>query len=181
MMKNADERNVSNMIDEFINRKLYDSITDFDEDDEAREYYYKIMDSETGKLTSSGMSETVRDKILRVYALLFCEDTGVKPGQPASVDDVADTADRLYIGSMGYDPKHWYRMRHHFPVIDDDNYDRFAALVISDLKAGPLHDAAMNDGEMLVVGELDPLHMTAEERQNQKLRTIDTSSEVGML
>ena len=103
------------------------------------------------------------------------------PGAPASVDDVADTADRLYIGSMGYDPKHWYRMRHHFPVIDDDNYDRFAALVISDIKAGPLHRAAINDGEMLVVGERDPLRMTAEERKNQKVRKISAFSEDEML
>ena len=139
------------------------------------------MDTETGSTAANGRAETVRDMILRVYAFLFCEDTGVKPGQPASPDDVADTADRLYIGSMGYDPKHWYRMRHHFPVIDDDNYDRFAALVISDLKAGPLHDAAANDGEMLVVGGLDPLHMTAEERRNQKLRKISASDEEGLL
>ena len=165
------------MTDEYINRKLYDSITDFDESHEAREYFCRVMDSATGRQRPDGRPETVREKILRVYALLFCEDTGVEEGQPAGVDDVADTADRLYIGSMGYDPKHWYRMRHHFSVIDDDNYDRFAALVISDLKAGPLHDAAVNDGEMLVVGELDPLHMTAEERRTQKLRKVGTSGE----
>jgi hypothetical protein len=63
-------------------------------------------------------------------------------------------------------------MQHHFPVIDDDNYDRFAALVIADLKAGPLHEAAVNDADMLLVGELDPLHMTKEERDNQQFRTI---------
>ena len=128
------------MKDMYINRKLYESIVNFDESEEAREHYYKIMDSE---IVKDGKTETVRDKILRVYAFLFCED--IVPGQPASVDDVADTADRLYIGSMGYDPRHWYRMKHHFPGIDDDNYDRFAALVISDLKEGPLLPSRVGD------------------------------------
>ena len=35
-------------------------------------------------------------------------------GMPAGVDEVYDTADRLYIGSVGYDREHWYRMKHHF-------------------------------------------------------------------
>ena len=113
------------MISDYINEKLYHAIVNFDEDDEAREYYYRIMDTETGRISSDGHAETVRDRILITYAFLFCEESDTPPGMPASVDDVADTADRLYIGSMGYDPKHWYRMRHHFPVIDDDNYDRF--------------------------------------------------------
>ena len=82
------------------------------------------------------------------------------------------TADRLHTGSMGFDPKHWYRMRHHFPVIDEDNYDRFAALVIADLSAGPLRDAAVNGGDMLLVGEPDPLHMTPAQRQRQRVRTV---------
>ena len=166
------------MTDKYINRKLYDSIVNFDESEEAREQFYKTMDSETER---NGSKETIREKILRVYALLFCEYKDNSSGQPASADDVAETADRLYIGSMGYDPEHWYRMRHHFPVIDDDNYDRFAALVISDLKEGPLHDSAAENGEMLIVGERDPLHMTAEERRNQKLRTIDAAAEEEML
>ena len=79
----------------------------------------------------------------------------------------------MYIGSFGFDPRHWYRMRYHFQVIDEDNYDRFAALVIADLNAGPLRDAIINGGEMLVVGEADPLHMTTEQRQNQKFKVID--------
>ena len=166
------------MTDNYINRKLYDSIVNFDESEEAREHFYKTMDSETER---NGGKETIREKILRVYAMLFCEYKDNSSGQPATADDVAETADRLYIGSMGYDPEHWYRMRHHFPVIDDDNYDRFAALVISDLKEGPLHDSAAENGEMLIVGELDPLHMTAEERRNQKLRKIDTATEEEML
>ena len=59
-------------------------------------------------------------------------------------------------------------MMHHFPVIDEDNYDRFAALVIADLSAGPLHEAAINGGQMLLVGALDPLAMSREERKSQK-------------
>lgn len=169
------------MIGNYINKKLYDAIVNFDEDDAARDHYYKIMDTKTGKVNADGHEETVRDKVLIAYAFLFCEESDTPIGQPASVDDVADTADRLYIGSMGYDPHHWYRMRYHFPVIDDDNYDRFAALVISDLKAGPLHQAALNDGEMLVVGERDPLHMTAEQRKNQKVREISSFSGEEML
>ena len=54
----------------------------------------------------------------------------------------------------------------------DDNYDRFAALVIADMNMGPLHEAAMNDGDTLVVGEADPLHMTAEQRKNQKTKSV---------
>ena len=157
------------MTDNYINRKLYDSIVNFDESEEAREHFYKTMDSETER---NGGKETIREKILRVYAMLFCEYKDNSSGQPATADDVAETADRLYIGSMGYDPEHWYRMRHHFPVIDDDNYDRFAALVIADLSAGPLREAALNGDDMLLVGEPDPLHMTREERETQKVRTV---------
>jgi hypothetical protein len=82
---------------------------------------------------------------------------------------------------MRFDPKHWYRMLHHFPVIDEDNYDRFAALVIADLNAGPLHESAGSGDGMLLVGEPNPLTMTAEARRSQKLRTIsaDTLSPEG--
>ena len=156
-----------------IDKAFFDAIRRFEESDAAKEYYYKVMDTRTGKTDDSGLEETVRDQILRVYAMLFCEDTGLQPGAKAGPDEVEATADRLYIGSFGFDPKHWYRMRYHFPVIDDDNYDRFAALVIADLNAGPLRDAVVHGGEMLVVGEADPLHMTREQRQHQKLRVID--------
>ena len=158
------------------NREFYDAIVHFTESEEAQEYYYRAMDTKTGKKRADGREETVRDRILKVYAMLFCEDTGVTIGEPADVDDVADTADRLYIGSMGYDPEHWYRMKHHCPVIDEDNYDRFAALVIADMNAGPLHDAAINDGDTLVVGEADPLHMTMQQRRNQKVRSVSSVS-----
>ena len=161
------------MAGRLIDKAFFDAICRFDESDDAKEYYYKVMDTKTGKTDEAGMDETVRDQILRVYARLFCEDIGARLGAKAGPDEVEATADRLYIGSFGFDPKHWYRMRHHFPVIDDDNYDRFAALVIADLNAGPLRDAVVNGGEMLVVGEADPLHMTREQRQHQKLRVID--------
>lgn len=151
-----------------ITRELYDAIVHFDRSEAARDYYYRVMDTpvERGELRG-----TVRDQVLRAYAMLFCED--LAPGQPAGPEEVDATADRLYTGGMGFDRKHWYRMRHRFPVIDDDNYDRFAALVISDLKAGPLHDAAINGGDMLLVGEADPLHMTREQRAGQRLRPVE--------
>lgn len=166
------------MSDNLINTDFYKAIINFDRDPEAQDYYYKVMDSLTGR-KAGDKDETVRDRILRAYAVLFCEDIGAIPGRKAGVDDVADTADRLYIGSVGYDPGHWYMMKHHFPIIDEDNYDRFAALVIADLNAGPLKDAAVNDGDTLVIGEADPLHMTSEERRNQTVRRIDSLKEGG--
>ena len=119
-----------------------------------------------------GKKDTVRNRILRTYSMLFCDDLGAVAGQIATSEDVEATADRLHTGNMGYDPKHWYRMQHHFPVIDDDNYDRFAALVIADLNAGPLREAALNNGDMLLVGELNSLSMTREQRKNQRVRIV---------
>ena len=153
-------------------KKFYDAIVNFEESEEAQDFYYQVMDTLTGRKNKSGSDETVRDRILKAYGMLFCEDAGLEPGDKAGVEEVADTADRLYIGGAGYDPEHWYRMKYHFPVIDDDNYDRFAALVLADMNAGPLHEAALNDGETLVVGEADPLHMTAQQRQNQQVKSV---------
>ncbi len=153
-------------------KKFYEAIVDFENDEDSQDFYYKIMDTLTGRKNKDGSDETARDRILKAYGVLFCEDYGLEPGDKAGVDEVADTADRLYIGGAGYDPDHWYRMKYHFPVIDEDNYDRFAALVLSDMNSGPLHDAALNEGETLVIGEADPLHMTAEQRQNQQIKSI---------
>ncbi len=153
-------------------KDFYDAIVHFDESEEAMEYYYSVMDTLTGRKNKDGSDETIRERILKAYGVLFCEEFDLLPGQPAGVDEVAETADRLYIGSMGYDPNHWYRMKYHFPVIDFDNYDRFAALVLADMNSGPLHDAAINDGDTLVVGEADPLHMTPEQRKNQKVTPV---------
>ena len=156
-----------------IARELYDAIIQFDRSEAARDYFYKVMDT---LVERNGRQDTVRGLVLRTYAMLFCED--LTPGQPAGPEEVEATADRLYTGDMGFDPKHWYRMRHHFPVIDEDNYDRFAALVIADLKAGPLHDAALNGGDMLLVGEPDPLHMTREQRLRQTLRPVEIGGDL---
>lgn len=152
-----------------VDRAFYDAIINFEESDQAQDYYYQIMDTE---IERNGKKDTVRNQILRAYAMLFCDTLDMAPGQPAGPDEVEATADRLYTGSMGFDPKHWYRMQHHFPIIDEDNYDRFAALVISDLRAGPLHEALVSGGDMLLVGELDPLSLTKEERENQEVHPV---------
>ena len=161
------------MANTLIDRKFYEAILAFETDEKAQDYYYQVMDTKTGKVSKDGREETVRDRILRVYAMLFGDDLGTVPGQIAGPDEVEATADRLYVGTTGLDPQHWYRMQHHFPVIDDDNYDRFAALVIADLSAGPVHDAAIEGGDMLLVGEADPLHMTEEERKTQHVDVVD--------
>ncbi|MBQ3481639.1 MAG: hypothetical protein IJH48_04775 [Oscillospiraceae bacterium] len=152
-----------------IDKRFYEAILHFEESEEAQETYYAVMASSVER---NGRTYSVRDQILRAYAMLFCDDIGAVAGQMATVEDVEATADRLYVGQMAFDPKHWYRMQHHFPVIDEDNYERFAALVIADLNAGPLHDSAADGEGMLLVGELNPLAMSAEERQHQKLRTV---------
>ncbi len=162
------------MADKIIDRAFYDSIVHFDESDEAKDYYYSVMSTVT---EMGGKKDTVRNQILRAYSMLFCDELGALPGQMAIEEDVEKTADRLYLGTTGFDPRHWYRMQHHFPVIDEDNYDRFAALVIADLNAGPLRDAALNGGEILLVGEADPLSMTMEERAHQRFRRVEIGGE----
>ena len=157
---------------QLITEEFYQSIIHFEESEECQDYYYKVMNTETGKTDKNGRKETIRDRILRVYSMLFCDDMGAVAGQAAGFDEVEATADRLYVGSLGFDPQHWYRMQHHFPVIDEDNYDRFAALVIADLSAGPLREAAIHGGDMLLVGAPDPLHMSREERKKQQVRTV---------
>lgn len=152
-----------------INRAFYEAILHFEESEEAQDSYYRIMDT---KVERNGKQSTVRQQILRAYAMLFCDDIGAVAGHMASPEDVEATADRLYVGELRFDPRHWYRMQHHFPVIDEDNYDRFAALVIADLSAGPLHETAANGEGMLLVGALNPLIMSREERAKQKVRTI---------
>lgn len=152
-----------------IDRKFYEAILRFDEDEEAQNYYYRVMNA---AIRRGGKIYSVRSQILRVYAMLFCDDLGATAGQLATPEDVAATADRLYVGELRFDPKHWYRMQHHFPVIDEDNYDRFAALVIADLSAGPLHETAVDGEGMLLVGAPDPLTMSGEARRCQKVRRV---------
>lgn len=152
-----------------IDKSFFEAILRFDESEEAQDAYYRVMNA---SLERNGRRSTVREQILRAYAMLFCDERGAVAGQIAAPEDVDATADRLYVGEMRFDPKHWYRMQHHFPVIDEDNYDRFAALVIADLCVGPLHEAAVNGDGMLLVGEPNPLIMSAEQRQRQKLRAV---------
>lgn len=152
-----------------INRSFYEAILQFDRSDEAKDTYYRIMDT---CVVRNGKQHSVREQVLRAYAMLFCDDIGAEAGQAATPEDVEATADRLYVDELRFDPKHWYRMQHHFPVIDEDNYDRFAALVIADLCAGPLHEAAADGGSMLLVGEPNPLGMSIEQRRHQKVRTV---------
>ena len=161
------------MAQSLIDRRFYEAILHFEESDEAQDIYYNTMDT---AVVRNGRTYTVRDQILRAYAMLFCDDIGAVAGQAASPEDVAATADRLYVGELSFDPKHWYRMQHHFPVIDEDNYDRFAALVIADLRAGPLHEAAASGDAMLLVGELNPLAMSSEQRRRQKVRRVSGSA-----
>ena len=167
LAKNVDVTKKENQI--LVGKRLYDAICDFDNRKEAREEYYRIMNTE---IEIRGRRQTVREQILRVYAMLFCDDLDLEPGMAAGPDEVEETADRLYIGTACFDPDHWYRMKYHFPVIDDDNYDRFAALVISDLRSGPLHEAVRDGGEMLLVGERNPLLLSEEEWEAQELRPI---------
>ena len=153
----------------YINRAFYEAILRFDKSEQAQETFYRVMNAQVER---GGRVCTVRSQILRAYAMLFCEDVDTAPGQSATPENVEATADRLYVGEPSLDPKHWYRMKHHFPVIDEDNYDRFAALVIADLSAGPLHEAALNGDDMLLVGEPNPLIMSSEQRKRQKIRRV---------
>ncbi len=152
-----------------IDKSFYEAILRFEESEEAQNTYYRIMDTAVER---NGRRYTVRNQILRAYSMLFCDDLGATAGQLATPEDVEATADRLYVGELRYDPGHWYRMQHHFPVIDEDNYDRFAALVIADLSAGPLHETAASGEGMLLVGELNPLIMSREQRRRQKIRKL---------
>lgn len=168
----------NNMPHRLIDRDFYEAVISFDESEAARDHYYEVMGRETGRLDYIGRNETVKGLILRVYAMLFCDDMDMPEGMPAGPYEVEETADRLYIGEPHFDPDHWYRMKYHFPVIDEDNYARFAALVISDLKCGPLHDSALRDGETLILGEANPLKMTSEERAKQRVKKIEGGGEL---
>ena len=66
-------------------REFYNAIVNFDESEEAQEFYYKVMDTPTGRKNKSGSDETVRDRVLKAYAMLFCEEAGLEPGEKAGV------------------------------------------------------------------------------------------------
>ena len=93
-----------------IDRSFYDAILRFERDEASQDLYYEVMNTETGKTDAKGHRETVRDVILRVYFMLFCEEIEGSRGQKAGPDEVEETADRLYIGDTKFDAKHWYRM-----------------------------------------------------------------------
>ena len=75
-----------------IDRTFYEAILHFEESEEAQETYYRVMASSVER---NGKTYTVRDQILRAYAMLFCDDLGAVAGQLATVEDVEATADRL--------------------------------------------------------------------------------------
>ena len=85
------------MTQSLIDRRFYEAILRFEESDEAQDTYYTIMDTSVER---NGKTYTVRDQILRAYAMLFCDDIGAVAGQKASPEDVAATADRLYVGVL---------------------------------------------------------------------------------
>ena len=54
-----------------IDKNFYDAILRFEESDEAQETYYRVMASTVER---NGKIYSVRDQILRAYAMLFCDD-----------------------------------------------------------------------------------------------------------
>ena len=82
--------------DRMKQREFYEAILHFEESEEAQDYYYDVMARGTGRFLPDGHEETVRERILKAYAFLFCENK-VEFGKEADVDDVADTADRLLL------------------------------------------------------------------------------------
>ena len=46
------------MAQQYINRDFYNAIVHFDEGEEYQDYYYKIMDTETGRVGKDGRNET---------------------------------------------------------------------------------------------------------------------------
>ena len=51
-----------------INKEFYDAIVHFEESEKAQDYYYKVMDT---VIEREGVKDTIRNRILRVYAMLF--------------------------------------------------------------------------------------------------------------
>ncbi len=86
------------MANTLIDRRFYDAIVNFEGSEAAQDYYYSVMNAEMDR---DGKKDTVRNMILRVYSMLFCDDLGALPGQIAGPDDVVATADRLHTGTMG--------------------------------------------------------------------------------
>ena len=51
-----------------INKEFYDAIVHFEESEKAQEYYYSVMDT---VIEREGVKDTIRNRILRVYANAF--------------------------------------------------------------------------------------------------------------
>ena len=75
------------MAQQLINRDFYDAILRFEEDETAQDYYYKVMDTVVER---DGKKSTVRKQILRAYAMLFCDDLDMRPGQEAGFEGLDD-------------------------------------------------------------------------------------------
>ncbi len=50
------------LADEINPKTFYESIVHFDDSDESKDYYYKAMDTLTGRTNKDGSGETVRDR-----------------------------------------------------------------------------------------------------------------------
>ena len=54
------------MAHKLVNRAFYEAIVDFYDCEDARDYYYQVMDTKTGNTGKNGREETVRDQIRRL-------------------------------------------------------------------------------------------------------------------
>ena len=70
---------------EQINREFYEAILNFEKNEASRQYYYETLYSKTGRILPDGNEEIVKNVILRVYGILFCEDLDLAPGAEAPV------------------------------------------------------------------------------------------------
>ena len=74
-----------------INRGFYDAIVRFEISDEAKDTYYRIMDT---CVVRNGKQHSVREQVLRAYAMLFCDDIGAEAdrcgfaGSPTNVNKI---------------------------------------------------------------------------------------------
>ena len=50
------------MAHKLINKNFYHAIISFEESDEAQDYYYQVMNAETGKTGKTGRPETETDR-----------------------------------------------------------------------------------------------------------------------
>ena len=65
----------------WINKAFYEAVCNFEKSEASQDFYYRVMDAEVER---DGRKDTVRNQILRAYAMLFCDDIGAVAGQKAS-------------------------------------------------------------------------------------------------